>query len=180
MRFVPLGFALLLTACATTPPPAHPQDAFFQRLLSLCGKTLEGRVTSPPSGADADFGGKPLVAQVRDCSATQVRIPFRVGDDGSRTWVITRTATGLRLKHDHRHKDGSEDVLSQYGGDTVAPGTALRQEFPADAFSIALFVRENIRQSTTNVWAIEANTGFLAYELRRPARFFRVEFRVPR
>ena len=176
MRFLPLAFALLLTACATTPQPASPHDAFFQRLLSLCGKTLEGRVTSPPSAADADFAGKRLVAHVRDCSPTEVRIPFSVGEDRSRTWVITRIPGGLRLKHDHRHKDGTEDVLSQYGGDTVAPDSALRQEFPADAFSKALFVREKIPQSTTNVWALEAGPDFLAYELRRPARFFRVEF----
>ena len=176
MRLIPLAFALLLSACATTPPPASPHDAFFQHLLSLCGKSFEGRVASPPSAADTDLAGKRLIAHVRDCSPTEVRIPFSVGEDRSRTWVITRTATGLRLKHDHRHTDGSEDVLSQYGGDTVAAGTSVRQEFPADAFSKALFVREKIPQSTTNVWALEAGPDFLAYELRRPARFFRVEF----
>ena len=31
----------------------------------------------------------------------------------SRTWVISRNAAGLRLKHDHRHEDGSEDKLTQ-------------------------------------------------------------------
>ena len=58
-----------------------------------------------------------------------------------------------------------------------ATGTAQRQEFPADDFSKALFVRENIPASTTNVWAMEVEPGrMFAYELRRPGRFFRVEF----
>jgi hypothetical protein len=95
--------------------------------------------------------------------------------------VITRTPAGLRLKHDHRHEDGSEDKLTQYGGDTVGPGTAQRQEFPADQFSRDLFVREKIPQSTTNVWAMEVEPGrIFAYELRRPNRFFRVDFDLTR
>ena len=118
---------------------------------------------------------------VRDCGADEIRIPFHVGEDRSRAWVVTRTVTGLRLKHDHRHEDGSEDALTQYGGDTVSHGTAARQEFPADAFSKDLFVRENIPVSTANVWAMEVEPARLfAYELRRPDRFFRVEFDLAR
>jgi hypothetical protein len=176
MKLIALVAAALIAGCATTSP-AGPQQAFMGELMALCGKTLEGRITSPPVAADADFAGKRLVMHVRDCSPTEFRIPFHVGDDHSRTWVITRSSTGLQLKHDHRHEDGSEDVLSQYGGATVAPGTARRQEFPADEFSKELFVRENIPQSTTNVWAVEADAPhFFAYELRRPGRFFRIEF----
>ena len=149
----------------------------MDRLLSLCGKTLEGRIVSPPVAADADFVGKRLIMHVRDCSPTEFRIPFQVGEDRSRTWVISRTPSGLQLKHDHRHEDGTEDELSQYGGETVQPGTAQRQEFPADQFSKELFTRENIPASTANTWALEVQpTGFFAYELRRPDRFFRVEF----
>ena len=87
--------------------------------------------------------------------------------------MISRTATGLRLKHDHRHRDGSEDALTQYGGDTVASGPARRQDFPADAFSRELFVRRDIAVSTANVWAVEVDPGrMFAYELRRPNRHF--------
>ena len=90
-------------------------------------------------------------------------------------------APTLSLHHDHRHADGSEDRLSRYGGSAIAPGTATRQSFPADAFSRALFERENIPVSTTNVWAIEVHPGHLfAYELRRPNRFFRIEFDLSR
>ena len=177
MRHVALAVALLLSGCSTTKAATDPQEAFMDRLLALCGKTLEGRLVSPPVPADADFAGKRLVMHVRDCSPSEFRIPFHVGEDRSRTWVITRTSTGLQLKHDHRHEDGTEDKLSQYGGETIAMGTTRRQEFPADQFSRDLFVRENIPQSMANVWALEVEPpGFFAYELRRPNRFFRVEF----
>lgn len=181
MRMLALAAAPLLAACATVPAAPGPQEQFMARLLDLCGKSFEGRIVSSPVAADESFAGKRLVMHLRDCSPLQMRIPFHVGDDRSRTWVITRTGTGLRLKHDHRHEDGSEDILTQYGGDTVGPGTARRQEFPADQFSKDLFVRENIPQSTTNVWAVEVEPGTVfAYELRRPNRFFRVEFDLTR
>lgn len=171
--------ALLLAGCAT-PRPIAPQQAFMDRLLTLCGKTLEGRIVSPPVPADTDFAGKRLVMHVRDCSPTEFRIPFQVGEDRSRTWIVTRTPTGLQLKHEHRHEDGTEDKLSQYGGETLQPGTARRQELPADQFSKELFTRENLPQSIANVWALEVEPpGFFAYELRRPNRYFRVEFGPP-
>ena len=107
-----------------------------------------------------------------------------VGDDRSRTWVITSTAAGLRLKHDHRHRDGSSDALTMYGGDSRGQGTAVRQEFPADAASIALFTAQGRGVSNTNVWAVEVGDAVFAYELRRPPgpaeRFFRVEFDLSR
>ena len=176
-----LAAALLLGACATVEPPQTPQEAFFEQLLSLCSKSFEGRIVSPPVAADAAFAGKRLVMHVRDCSPQEVRIPFHVGDDRSRTWVITRSSTGLTLKHDHRHEDGTEDDLSQYGGNTVHGGTARRQEFPVDEETARLFVEQKIPQSLPNVWAIEVGPPRLfAYELRRPGRFFRVEFDLTR
>ena len=178
-RTLALVASLALAACATGPS-AKPADAFFTRLQALCGQSFAGRVvTTDP--ADADFAGKPLVMRVEGCTATQVRIPFSVGEDRSRTWVVTRTADGVRLKHDHRHADGTEDMLSQYGGDTEARGTAARQEFPADAFSRTLFLGKGNPASVTNVWAMEVHPGeTFAYELRRPNRHFRVEFDLAR
>jgi hypothetical protein len=122
-----------------------------------------------------------LIMHVRECKSDTILIPFHVGEDRSRTWVVTRTAGGLRLKHDHRHKDGTPSQQTQYGGDTVEPGTANRQKFPADAFSKDLFVREGITPSVANVWAMEVlGSKLFAYELRRPSRFFRVEFELTR
>jgi hypothetical protein len=179
MMFRLLPVLLLLAGCATTPA-ATPQTGFFERLQALCGKAFEGRVVTSEA-ADNDMRSQRLVMHVRECSADTIRIPFHVGADRSRTWVISRTPTGLRLKHDHRHEDGSEDVRTQYGGDTAGAGTAARQSFPADQFSKDLFVRENIPQSAANVWAMEVHAGRLfAYELRRPNRFLRAEFDLSR
>jgi hypothetical protein len=172
---------LALAGCAHLPATTSPHEAFFAQLSTLCGKAFEGRIASPPVAADASFAGKTLVMHVRDCSRDTIRIPFHVGEDRSRTWVVTRTAAGLRLKHDHRHQDGSPDAQTQYGGDTVTAGTRVRQEFPADAYSKNLFVRGNIPQSAANVWAIEVQgSRVFAYELRRPSRFFRIKFDLSR
>ena len=179
MKFAAAITALAAASCAT--PLAPPQPSFFASLAALCGRAFEGRILSPPAPADASFAGKRLVMHGRECSADTIRFPFHVGDDRSRTWVVTRTAAGYRLKHDHRHSDGSEDKVTQYGGDTVAPGTALRQEFPADAFTKALLVREGNADGVANVWAVEVHPErMFAYELRRPGRFFRVEFDLTR
>jgi hypothetical protein len=168
---------LLVTAgCTTLDKAANPQDAFMANLKSMCAQTFEGKLaTTDP--ADKDFAGKRLVMGPVDCAPSEVRIPFAVGEDRSRTWVITRTAEGVRLKHVHRHADGHEDTVSRYGGDTANPGSATRQEFPADTFSKELFMANKLERSVTNVWAVEAAPGTLfAYELRRANRFFRVEF----
>lgn len=181
MKHVSLLACAALAGCATATLADDPQTQYFDRLSALCGKAFEGRIASPPVEADASFAGKRLVMHVRDCSAEVIRIPFHVGEDRSRTWVVTRTGTGLRLKHDHRHADGSEDALTQYGGDTAGEGTDSRQEFPADRFSKDMFVRGNIPRSVPNVWAMEIGPGrTFAYELRRPGRFFRVEFDLAR
>jgi hypothetical protein len=170
-----LSLTLALSACATTPPPT-PQVAFMTNVRTLCGKAFEGRmVTADPR--DADIGSQRLVMHVRECSADTIKIPFHVGDNRSRTWVLTTQATGLRLKHDHRHEDGSEDVSTQYGGDTAAMGTATRQEFPVDDYSKALFLRTGSPNSVTNIWSVEISPNQIyAYELKRAGRHFRVEF----
>src|SRR5690606_15550000 len=165
---------------ATSPAPAEaPADAFLAAIAGHCGQAFAGRVlTDEPASAGADaFAGQALVMHVRECGEGELRIPFHVGADRSRTWVLTRTAAGLRLKHDHRHEDGSEDAVTLYGGDTATAGTAIRQEFPVDAESVAMFEREGLNASVNNTWAmeIEPGTRFL-YELSRPGgRLFQVE-----
>lgn len=175
-HFVIAAAALLTTACAPPAAEVSAHDQFFAALNTLCGQSFAGRVVTTDA-ADADFANAQLVMHVRECSANEIRIPFHVGEDRSRTWVISRTDAGLRLKHDHRHEDGSEDVLTQYGGDTIDEGEATRQEFPADEFSKQLFRDNDIPVSVDNVWAMEVHPErMFAYELRRPNRHFRVEF----
>lgn len=174
----------LLSASCTTTPDADPQQAFLDRLRPLCGQAYAGRVVAdtPPPTADDPFANRPLVMHVRECGEQTLRIPFHVGDDRSRTWVLTRMPSSLRLKHDHRHSDGSEDAVTQYGGDTESEGTPTRQTFPVDAESIAMFTREGRTVSNTNTWAMEVEPGQrFVYELSRPGgRLFRVEFDLSR
>ena len=176
-----LSLSPLLAGCASAPEPAHPQDAFMARLNALCGQRFVGRVTTDDP-ADADFRANRLVMQVRDCAADEVGIPFAVGEDRSRRWIVTRTGEGLRLKHDHRDEQGVIHGYHMYGGDTAGAGTAARQEFPVDRESIDQFVAGGAQVSTTNVWAMEVHPGrMFAYELRRPeGRFMRVEFDLTR
>lgn len=161
--------------------PEH--DAFWADLRALCGKAFEGAIAAKVGGgAGPDpFEGKTLVMHVRECGDDEIRVPFHVGDDRSRTWVFTRTEAGLRLKHDHRHKDGSDDPVTMYGGDTVEPGRAHKQSFPADAFSREMFVREKLPQAVENVWVVGMLPGKLfSYALIRPGRQFMVDFDLSR
>lgn len=184
--FLLAASALALTGCATTPA-ASPQDAFWQELSRHCSKAFAGRLVSNEA-PDADMRGAAMVMHVRECSAARIAVPFHVQRpdgswDRSRTWLITRTAAGLRLKHDHRHEDGKPDAMTLYGGDTASAGTAAAQDFPVDAESIALFKAEGRAVSITNVWRVEVTPARFAYQLTRQppnARLFRVEFDLTR
>lgn len=181
-----------LMGCATPGNSDDPQDAFWAALSSHCGKAYAGRMVTADA-ADADLAGSAMVMAVTGCTDSRIAVPFHVQNadgtwDRSRTWLITRTAAGLRLKHDHRHADGSSDVVTLYGGDTASRGSARAQSFPVDAESIAMFTREGLAASVTNVWSVEVDPvgtpgATYAYQLRRtvaggaPAeRHFRVEF----
>ncbi|TRD11130.1 hypothetical protein FGU71_04200 [Erythrobacter insulae] len=188
--------AMLLPACSPPEQTAEsladgPQDGFWSALASHCGNAYRGTLVSDDA-ADADFAEADMVMHVRECSEDRIAVPFHVAIDGqwdrSRTWVFTRTDAGLRLKHDHRHEDGSSDAVTMYGGDTVDAGTAAAQNFPVDAESIAMFEREGLGASVTNVWTVEvepaiSGDGSFVYQLQRTIeggapedRFFRVEF----
>ena len=170
--------AMLASGCATTQTPAQPADQFFAQMSALCGKSFNGKLAAGDD-SDASFATAKMQAHVRTCTDREIQISFDVGEDRSRTWIITRTDDGLRLKHRHMLKDGTEDPVSQYGGDTALPGTATRQEFPVDAYSKAMFTKEGRNVSNTNVWAFEiAPQQTLTYELARPNRLFRVAFDV--
>ncbi len=169
--FLSVPLLVLLAACAGE---AGPADAFMERLETLCGKAFEGRVVSDDP-QDEGIAAQPLVMHVRECRENEIRIPFHVGENRSRTWVITRTEEGVRLKHDHRHEDGAPDAVTNYGGDS-AHVSAGRAEFPVDQESIELFQQEELDASVTNIWAVDVNEEIFAYELSREGRFFRVEF----
>jgi hypothetical protein len=172
-----LLFAALLAAACGRANEAHvggtPQDEFWANMLELCGRAYAGEMIYG-SPVDTIFADRDLVMHVRTCSDREIRIPFHVGDDHSRTWVLTRLPDGLRLKHDHRHEDGTEDEVTQYGGDTRAEGSARQQEFPADEFTAQL-----VPEAARNVWTIEIVPGqTFSYALRREGtdRRVRIDF----
>jgi len=151
------------------------RDKFFENIRAHCGKAYAGKLVSDDE-VDADFETKTLIMHVRSCESETIRIPFYVDDDRSRTWVISKTQSGLRLKHDHRHKDGTEDAVTQYGGDTADEGTANSQDFPVDDFSKTMFREQGLSASTVNIWSIDIDDANFTYQMRRPNRLFRVEF----
>ncbi|MEL7185690.1 MAG: hypothetical protein AAFN50_04545 [Pseudomonadota bacterium] len=150
-------------------------DAFFAAISEHCGNAYAGEVTIDNDPSDA-FANKKLIMHVRRCSETQLQVPFHVGDDASRTWLITKTGSGLSLKHDHRHEDGSEDTLTLYGGHTVDAGWAQVQSFPADQYSKELFVENAIPQSVGNTWQMYIYPDRFTYRMIRQGREFRVDF----
>lgn len=137
--------------------------AFFATLTGQCGARYEG-ATRFPTDPTHDFAGKLLVAELASCSDSEIRIPFTVGSDHSRTWLLQRDGNSLSLKHDHRHPDGSPDAVTLYGGVAVTGGSALSQSFPADAYTAQL-----IPAAATNVWTLllSADGGTLTYRLER-------------
>lgn len=170
MRFVLTLAAMMLMSCGTVAP-SRPGDAFWNALQPLCGRAFEGRLAEGTEPSDAAIGAQRLVMHVRSCSASEIRIPFQTGADRSRTWVLTRTPSGLRLKHDHRHEDGTPDRVTQYGGDTRGPADTRQLDFFADAETAAL-----IPAAATNIWTMSVDDRTFVYALRRANRRFRVEF----
>lgn len=139
------------------------QDAFYQSLSDLCGVQFVGRAVYPEDPGD-DWRDNDLVAHFESCDASQLRIPFIVGENRSRTWIITRVDGGLQLKHDHRHEDGTPDEVTMYGGTTSSPGTARAQSFPADQHTAEL-----IPEAATNEWflSLSEDGQELTYYLER-------------
>ncbi|PAJ73775.1 hypothetical protein CJF42_14105 [Pseudoalteromonas sp. NBT06-2] len=152
-------------------------DQFFNAISKHCGKAFLGKVTSGGSSNDS-FSNNNLIMHVRRCNDTELQVPFHVGKDASRTWIITKTGSGLSLKHDHRHKDGTPDTSTMYGGHTVDAGWAQAQSFPADQYSKELFIKSGIPQSTANTWHMYIYPEKFTYRLTREGRDFSVDFNL--
>lgn len=169
---------LLLSAGSAAKAPLvsiDSHDAFFNNISAHCGKAFKGKVTVDNAGPSS-FSNNSLIMHVRKCTADELQIPFHVGDNASRTWILTKTGSGLSLKHDHRHRDGSDDESTMYGGHTLDAGWPQVQSFPADHYSKALFVKQGIPQSIGNTWQMYIYPNTFTYRLIRQGREFRVDF----
>lgn len=180
MKYLVASMLLAASSVAAARPaplvsiPSH--DGFFDNITAHCGKAYEGKVSVDNAAGPSSFAGKKLVMHVRRCNERELQVPFHVGDDASRTWIITKTGSGLSLKHDHRHKDGSDDKSTMYGGHTLDAGFANAQSFPADQYSKELFVSQGIPQSMGNTWQMYIYPKQFTYRLVREGREFRVDF----
>jgi hypothetical protein len=177
-----LGMLLLTPACLRIGPApprgllAVEQQAWWDRLRTLCGRTLPGRLMEQGS-ADDRYRTEPLAARVTRCAADTVDIAFDVGGERTRTWQVTRESAGLRLRHFHSDAAGTAESPTGYGGSTVTRGTAQRQDFPADSATMRM-----LPPAARNVWSLEIAPGrAVAYTLARVGsnRRFRVEFAIP-
>jgi len=174
---IAVAICLVPLVAIAQPTDENPRDAWWKNLTALCGKAFAGEMTGFARPADDGWLGQRVVMHVRECSEEEIRIPLHVGENRSRTWVVSRTEDGFRLKHDHRHEDGSEDAVTWYGGHTTDPGRSTRQTFPVDDYSKAMFLANGLEASTANFWSMEIHASEkFAYELVRPGRTFRAEF----
>lgn len=164
--------ALVAGSVAMAEENKVPSNQFWETLQTHCGNAYAGKLAD---GQDRpEFTGD-LVMHVKTCSDTEIKIPFFVGDDLSRTWILTKDENHLiQLKHDHRHEDGSEEDINFYGGKSTNVGHANFQFFPADPETAKI-----IPDASSNVWWIELSDKEYSYNLNRLAADrapFRVEF----
>lgn len=146
---------------------------FWKNLKALSGKAFEGQLVSAP--ANDDFAGKKLVMHVLFADDETILIPFNVGDNRSRTWILKYKNGRIELKHDHRHEDGSLDKVTMYGGTSTNTGTPNMQVFPADQETVDV-----IPAAFSNAWWITVDGTAYTYNLRRLGsdRVFTVSFDI--
>ncbi len=99
---IKLLIGLCLISLSLQAQKDSPAKEFWNNLQSHCGKAYEGILELPEE--DEAFGGKKLVMHVRYCSDTVIKIPFYVGEDKSRTWILTYKNDRISLQHDHDTK----------------------------------------------------------------------------
>jgi hypothetical protein len=125
------------TAVAGAELPAE-QAAFWERMREHCGRAYAGRIADATPYYLNRLEGSALVIHFLECSDDRLHVPMHVDDNRSRNWILTRAGGTIRLKHDHRGRDGAEEEITQYGGDAPVPGLATRQTFPADAHTATI------------------------------------------
>lgn len=167
---VTAAYLILGCAATATATAADAGEQFMATLQSMCGQRFEGALSYAIDPNNPYVGQQMSTAIV--CKDASVRLPVAVGEDRSRTWIFTRTAAGLDLRHDHRHADGTPEPVTMYGGLASDGGSALSQSFLADSMTFKLFPG-----SETNIWTIgfSQDRTVLTYHLDRHAKP-RIEF----
>jgi hypothetical protein len=142
----------------------NPQKEFFNHFKLLEGKKYAGKEVFIAEGMES-WASLELIMHVREFTDTAVYIPFKVGNNSSRTWMLIMEGENtLRFRHDHRHDDGSPEDLNLYGGYGTKNGSAYKQVFPADDFTCNMLER-----ICDNEWTVEfsEDLSVFSYSLRK-------------
>jgi len=170
-------FTAAFTIAATAAASAS-ENTVWDVLSANCGKAFVGTIVKDTDPSDTWTNAR-IVMHIRDCSENQIKVPLHVDANSSRIWIITKLPAGkMRLKHDHRHEDGSSDDVTMYGG-TSGGGVsgAAAVTFPVDAESIASFKKNGLDASVSNSWHLSVGDATFHYKLTRPSgRTFDVAF----
>ena len=162
--FLKLCFCLLFCAL----PALAEGPSVFDVLYQLDGKSYSGGMTYPADSAHPM--NKPMRITVEVVSENEVRVPFAVGEDRSRTWILRRSSEGISLKHDHRHSDGTPDEVTNYGGVDRVQVLGRQLVFPADEETKSM-----LPEAATNVWSLRLSPDgkqlYYYLERHKEARF---------
>ena len=172
-----LGVAIVSTGCQQPREDRsrwYDSQFYLSHFIVINGLLINGEV-DPNYTPEGTFVGEPLQMQVLTWDSTGVSIAFRVGEDRSRTWFITREQDGrLHLRHDHRDPDGTPHDLTDYGGYGYASADYSSCDFAADDATAAM-----LPEAATNIWTMEFdfdNDRFIYNLTRHGAPRFRAVF----
>jgi hypothetical protein len=161
-------------AAAGASDPTEAQRAFFDHVRSLCGQTFGGR-TVYAEETDETFEPARLYFTVEECGEDELRMPFVVGGDPSRIWILQRGEDGLTFFHEHLREDGTEYESSGFGGHADARGSATYQHFPD------FWTTDQTPAAERRVWSlrIDHEHDLFVYDLERGGRpAFRLVFHL--
>ena len=129
--------ALLIVFIASACTSEPTRKSFLDNYADYCGYAYRGESTVVELGEGSPLDGADLVMIMDECTDGEVRMPFYVDDDRSRTWIMREVEGRLHLSHDHRNPDGSEQEANLYGGYADDEGDAETAYFPSDEETIA-------------------------------------------
>ena len=175
-----LSAALVVAGCDeaappvndTTRTPAPEQEAFWGSMEAHCGQAYRGEISDVTPYYAEGVVGRDAVIHFFDCAEDRIHVAFHLDDDRSRNWILTRAEGTLRLKHDHRNPDGTEEEITQYGGDAPVPGLAHRQIFRADDHTARI-----LPQRWDNFWFLDfVDEETLQYGVHWPTEGHSIRF----
>ncbi|WP_069132693.1 hypothetical protein [Rhodohalobacter halophilus] len=139
-----------LFACSSQ---SNNPKKFLENYSQYCGYAYEGSTNFVDLSSGDLFEHARLIINLTDCEDDEIRIPFHIDEDTSRTWIVKMTSQGLHLSHDHRYPDGKEYDNNFYGGYADHEGSSSIQYFPADQRTV-----DERPARAANRWAKEIDT----------------------